>query len=398
MSNKYQKSLEELKELISVYSKILEPGANKKEIENFTKAVKLNVPSDFLEFYENCNGSLDDYAYEVNSLVLMPLGGIVGAKKMFDQILDEKLKSNSYFCWSKDWIPFADNNSYQLLAVDTTGIESGYAGGIVSIPTDSTEDLLRVLAPNFNAYLNEWINRVKQGHIYSINKKDESGNNEYIYEGGFGIEDFDQVIFSQPQEVNYDKRLSLTDLDQLTVDISPELQKNIFHDLISKSTYAKQLIDGGCELFQINYSGLLAENDKYTSQPDCSPVIMAINCETDQYIDLFNGYCQGYDSICVNKYADEQYASKSNDNFELLEIEQEINTLEFKVFIFASHSDNVAKQIDCKTKNNIFLTPSKLKLLPTEAKLNAFVDFRIYLLSESNNLYCLYCYNSSNRS
>lgn len=179
----YEKLIAEIKELLPVYSWLLNPGASQQHVDEFLRSTKLEIPVGFIDFYAVCDGAKPYEVADIGGMCFYSLEGIIKAKEMFDEILDEKTEERKYFCWHKDWLPIANDFSYDTLAIDTTGKGTGKKGCVLERSKDLFEgDTIGIIAPDFNTYIQDWASRVKQGQVYSLTEKTVDGMNERIYD------------------------------------------------------------------------------------------------------------------------------------------------------------------------------------------------------------------------
>lgn len=178
----YEKLISDIKTLLPVYSWLLNPGVSQHTIEAFLTSIHLDVPVGFIDFYTVCNGARPYEAVDIDGMCFYSMEAIIHSKKMFDEILDKKTAQGNYFCWHKDWLPIADDFSYNTLAIDISGKRTGKKGCVLKCSKDLLEgDSVGIIAPDFNAYIQDWIHRVKSGQVYSLTKKTADGMNERTY-------------------------------------------------------------------------------------------------------------------------------------------------------------------------------------------------------------------------
>ncbi len=176
----------------SIYKNILNEGASDAVVEEFQKAIKLDVPEEFINFYKVCDGGQYDEVVDVEDMSFLSLEKVSYLKQMFDKILDEKQKRASFFCWHKDWIPFADDHSYDTLFIDTTGKATGKKGGVLSRSKDTFEgDELLLLATSFGSFIEGWVKRVEEEQIYFLSGNEDDDNNDLVEDGSF---EFDRSL------------------------------------------------------------------------------------------------------------------------------------------------------------------------------------------------------------
>jgi cell wall assembly regulator SMI1 len=117
---------------------------------------------------------------------------------MFDGILDEKEKEKTFFYWHKDWLPFADDYSYDTLAIDTTGKITGRKGCVLQRSKDLfEEDAMSIIAPDFKTYIKDWVKRVEDEQIYEHSKSPKDNKNELIEEGEYYYEAIAQAYLKK---------------------------------------------------------------------------------------------------------------------------------------------------------------------------------------------------------
>jgi len=187
--NPFETKVNKVKKLAGIYKKLLNKGASDAAVEEFQKAIKLNVPADFIDFYKVCNGSKYDEAADVEEMCFLSLEKVLDYKKMFDKILDEKQKDGEYFCWNKDWMPFADDCDADTLFIDTTGKATGKKGGVLERSKHTCEgDELLLVATSFKSYITDWVKRVEEEQIYFLNENEDDTDNDPVEDGFFEFE------------------------------------------------------------------------------------------------------------------------------------------------------------------------------------------------------------------
>lgn len=163
----YKQLVDQIKAFAPVYEKILNAGVTADEIADFQKQVDVSIPENFLSFYEVANGGESYETVDIEGMCFYPLDRIPRTKKMFDQILAEKQAENEFFTWHPDWLPFADDFSYDTLVIDTTGKVSGKKGCIINRSKDSFEgDPISIISESFESFILEWGERVLTEKVY----------------------------------------------------------------------------------------------------------------------------------------------------------------------------------------------------------------------------------------
>lgn len=163
----YKQLVDQIKAFAPVYEKILNAGVTADEIADFQKQVDVSIPENFLSFYEVANGGESYETVDIEGMCFYPLDRIPRTKKMFDQILAEKQAENEFFTWHPDWLPFADDFSYDTLVIDTTGKVSGKKGCIINRAKDSFEgDPISIISESFESFILEWGERVLTEKVY----------------------------------------------------------------------------------------------------------------------------------------------------------------------------------------------------------------------------------------
>jgi cell wall assembly regulator SMI1 len=174
----YKQLIEQIKKFAPVYQKILKSGATVAEISNFQKHIDTPIPENFLEFYKIVNGGEPYETVDVEGMCFNSLERILQSKKMFDQILAEKQAANEFFTWHTDWLPFADDYSYDTLVIDTSGKVSGLPGCVINRGKDSFEgDELPIVALSFSEYITGWAARVLDETVYQKGSTDSDTDN-----------------------------------------------------------------------------------------------------------------------------------------------------------------------------------------------------------------------------
>lgn len=180
----YKTQIAELKKKLPVYKELLNKGATEKQVESFRKKIQLKLPDSFFDFFTAFNGSEPYETAEIQGIGFSSLQEIIRSKKTFDEILEEKREEEEFFFWHPDWLPFADNFSYDTLVIDTTGKASGKKGCVLHHSKDSFEgDEICIVAPDFATYVKDWMTRVEKGQVYSLKETDEDGKNLPVEDG-----------------------------------------------------------------------------------------------------------------------------------------------------------------------------------------------------------------------
>jgi cell wall assembly regulator SMI1 len=184
--NPFETHVNKVKKLAGIYKKILNKGASDSAVKKFQKAIKLDVPADLIDFYKVCNGAKDDEIVDIQYMIFLSLDRVADLKKMFDKILDEKQEDGDFFCWHKDWVPFADDQDRVTIFIDTTGKATGIKGGVLDRSRDTFEgDDLLLIAPSFKAFIEGWVKRVEEEQIYFLSENEDDDNNDPVEDGYF---------------------------------------------------------------------------------------------------------------------------------------------------------------------------------------------------------------------
>ncbi len=177
----YAMHLEEIKSLLPIYRELLNPGVSAGEMEEFLKNIQLDIPASFVEFYRDCNGGQDYESVDIEGITFSSLEGVLRTKNMFDGIMEDKKQEGEFFYWHTDWLPFADDYSYDTLCIDTTGKGTGMKGCVLIRSKDLFEgDEMSIIAPDYDTFIRGWFERVKSGQVYSLTEKDEDGKNKWL--------------------------------------------------------------------------------------------------------------------------------------------------------------------------------------------------------------------------
>jgi cell wall assembly regulator SMI1 len=165
--NAYQELIDELLTIVPVYAEILNPGASPAAFVRFSSVIRTDAPRDLLAFHRIVNGCQPHKTADIQGMTFYSLEEIVQLKKSFDKLLAEKQKTGTYFCWHADWLPFADDGSYDTLVIDLTGKATGLRGCVLQRSKDSfEEDELCIIAPDFDTFIRGWADRVRQQQVY----------------------------------------------------------------------------------------------------------------------------------------------------------------------------------------------------------------------------------------
>jgi hypothetical protein len=199
--NAFETLIDEIKTLVPIYSQILDSAPAPSAIVRFKSMIRRDdIPADLLSFYRAADGCQSGRTADIAGMVFYSLQGIVQSKKIFDDIWAKKQKAGEFFCWHIDWLPFADDQSYDTLAVDLTGKATGMKGCVLQRSKDSfEEDPVCVIAPDFATFIRDWAQRVKQGEVYRIDAtstEPESWSDNYgdqNYEGKYVEMDWKKI-------------------------------------------------------------------------------------------------------------------------------------------------------------------------------------------------------------
>jgi cell wall assembly regulator SMI1 len=194
----YARHLEEIKSLLPIYGELLNPGLSPEDMEAFLKSIQLEIPASFVEFYRDCNGGQAYEAVDIEGMTFSSLERVLHTKNMFDGIMEEKKQEGKFFYWHPDWLPFADDYSYDTLCIDTTGKGTGMKGCVLIRSKDLfEEDEMSIIAPDFDSFIRGWFGRVKDGQVFSLTEKDEEGKNKWLPDNDCYYERITQVPLTQ---------------------------------------------------------------------------------------------------------------------------------------------------------------------------------------------------------
>ena len=179
--NPFEKHVNKVKKLAGIYKKILNKGASDAAVQKFQKAIKLDIPAEFIDFYKVCNGSKDDHVVDIEEMTFLSLEEVVRDKKMWDDILKDKQRDGEFFCWHNDWLPFADDHDGDTFFIDTTGKATGKKGRVLHRSNDTCEgDDLLLIAPSFKSFITGWVKRVEEEKIYFLSVDENDDNNDPV--------------------------------------------------------------------------------------------------------------------------------------------------------------------------------------------------------------------------
>jgi cell wall assembly regulator SMI1 len=194
----YATQLEEIKSLLPIYEELLNPGVSAVEMEEFLKNIQLDIPASFVEFYHDCNGGQDYESVDIEGITFSSLESVLRTKNMFDGIMKEKKQADEFFYWHSDWLPFADDYSYDTLCIDTTGKGTGMKGCVLIRSKDLFEgDEMSIIAHDYDSFIRGWFERVKDGQVYSLTEKDVDGKNRWLPDNGCYYKRITQVPLRQ---------------------------------------------------------------------------------------------------------------------------------------------------------------------------------------------------------
>lgn len=187
----YKQVISQIKAFAPVYEHILNPGADSEEIDRFKQHAGVLLPENFLDFYETANGGKSYQTVDIGGMCFASLESIIRSKKMFDEILAEKQAENNFFCWHTDWLPFADDYSYDTLVIDTSGKASGQKGCILHRSKDSfKDDPITIISASFETFIQEWKQRVLNEKVYQKGATESDSEN---WAENYGLEEYAQT-------------------------------------------------------------------------------------------------------------------------------------------------------------------------------------------------------------
>ncbi len=174
----YKQLVDQIKAFAPVYQKILRAGATSEETADFQKQADVSIPENFLSFYEIANGGEPYETVDIEGMCFYSLERILRNKKIFDEIMEEKHAENEFFTWHTDWLPFADDYSYDTLAIDTSGKVSGKKGCIINRAKDSFEgDPITIVSESFESFIQEWGQRILNEKVYRKGSTESESEN-----------------------------------------------------------------------------------------------------------------------------------------------------------------------------------------------------------------------------
>jgi cell wall assembly regulator SMI1 len=157
----------EIKKRFPVYEQLLNPGAPRQAITQFSEKIQREIPESFTAFYAVADGGKPYEIADIEGMTFLSLERVLRDKELFDRILADKQAEGAFFCWHTDWVPFADDFSYDTLVIDTTGKASGSKGCVLKRSKDTFEgDKLCIVAPDFDTFIRGWADRVNSGQVY----------------------------------------------------------------------------------------------------------------------------------------------------------------------------------------------------------------------------------------
>jgi predicted DNA-binding WGR domain protein len=121
------------------------------------------VDTSFYSLYSWRDGSKgDDFC---GDLQLLPLASIVETKKLMDELGKTSAAPGQW--WNDGWIPFLDDHSYDVVAIDTVGCFGGRPGQIIQFAKD--DDTRQILHRSFDAWLETFVTALEKG-LYKESK------------------------------------------------------------------------------------------------------------------------------------------------------------------------------------------------------------------------------------
>lgn len=282
--------IHQIKSCVKRFSDELNSGATDAEVNGFMQRIDLEIPREFIEFYKVCNGTKDQFvSTDVEGFGLLSLECIIRSKNIFDTVLKEKEDKNEFFMWSRDWLPFASNYSYDDLVIDTTGKETGRKGCVLKFSKDSFEsDLIKIVACDFKTYILQWHTRIMNEQVYHFNSFDNAGKNADVTEHSYTIEYVAATPFSKTNIYQYDTIPCFSDLKDICHQIPDEYLKLFPHHILQQSEFRVQIKSAQTEFYQINHKGFnKASQNPVIRDSRFFQEIILINPVTGEVSDLF---------------------------------------------------------------------------------------------------------------
>ena len=152
----------------------LNPPATDYEIEELTKILGVELPSDFLNVLRTHNGQKGESAWLFDSQEFLSTHRIIEEFNTWKNLLNTQLQGKSSTpdegvkndWWNTNWIPFTSDGCGDHYCLDLSPTNTGTKGQIITLWYESSER--EIVAPNFSLWFEEYVEQLYSGElIYS---------------------------------------------------------------------------------------------------------------------------------------------------------------------------------------------------------------------------------------
>ena len=152
----------------------LNPPATDYEIEELTKILGVELPSDFLNVLRTHNGQKGESAWLFDSQEFLSTHRIIEEFNTWKNLLNTQLQGKSSTpyegvkndWWNTNWIPFTSDGCGDNYCLDLSPTNTGTKGQIITLWYESSER--EIVAPSFSLWFEEYVEQLYSGElIYS---------------------------------------------------------------------------------------------------------------------------------------------------------------------------------------------------------------------------------------
>ena len=152
----------------------LNPPATDYEIEELTKILGVELPSDFLNVLRTHNGQKGESAWLFDSQEFLSTHRIIEEFNTWKNLLNTQFQGKSSTpdegvkndWWNTNWIPFTSDGCGDHYCLDLSPTNTGTKGQIITLWYESGER--EIVAPSFSLWFEEYVEQLYSGElIYS---------------------------------------------------------------------------------------------------------------------------------------------------------------------------------------------------------------------------------------
>ena len=152
----------------------LNPPATDYEIEELTKILGVELPSDFLNVLRTHNGQKGESAWLFDSQEFLSTHRIIEEFNTWKNLLNTQFQGKSSTpdegvkndWWNTNWIPFTSDGCGDHYCLDLSPTNTGTKGQIITLWYESSER--EIVAPSFSLWFEEYVEQLYSGElIYS---------------------------------------------------------------------------------------------------------------------------------------------------------------------------------------------------------------------------------------